>query len=428
MENLRKTGPVIKAIENVSFPPFEKIKLDNGIDLYVVSQGTQDIIKVELVFESGRLHEHKKVVSRITNNQIKEGSKNMDSKTISDTIDYYGGTLKTGENLDSCSLSLFTLGRYFEALFPIFHEIVTTPQFPEEELRKYKHIHSERLKIELEKNDVIAYRTITEKVFGKEHPYGYNSEISDYNAIEREDLVQHYHKNYGANNCNIFVSGLVEDKHIRMINQYFGNNFRLSEPKIILPQVINEAPGTMHISSSKEHQTAIKIGRRLFNRKHKDYPGMYFLNAVLGGFFGSRLMSNIREDKGFTYNIYSELDVLKHDGMFLIATEVGDEYIEDTINEISNELADLREELIDDEEMSMVKNYLLGRILNFIDGPFNTSRILKSMISADLGTGYLDELITKIKHIDAFELRDLANQYLRDEDMWTITVGKEKES
>ncbi|GLR16598.1 M16 family metallopeptidase [Portibacter lacus] len=423
MENLRKNGPPIKMIDRVELPDFEKITLDNGLSLYSISQGTQDIIKIELVFEAGRPFELKKVVSRACNSQIKEGSLLMNSKQIVDKVDYYGATLRTSENLDSCSVSLFCLGKHFETLIPILHEVVTKPAFPEEELRKYIKTNSERLKIELVKNDVIAYRSITESIFSKDHPYGYNSEITDYEALTREDLVQHYQKNYGYNNCTIFLSGKVTTEHLEVCNKYFGNGFLVASPEEKVPKDINLKPEKIKISANQEFQTAIKIGRKLFKRSHADYPGIYVLNAIFGGYFGSRLMSNIREEKGYTYNIYSEVDVMKHDGLFMIGTEVSDEYASKTLHEIYHEMKVLREELISEEELNMVRNYLMGRILNFIDGPFNTGRLLKSIVLSNLPENYFSNLVSTIKNVTSEELQVLANRYLNEDEMWTISVG-----
>ncbi len=424
MEKFRKKGPKIKIIEEVALHNYESAKLDNGLPIYSISSGTQDIIKIELVFESGRPFEIKKVVSKACNSQIKEGCFSLNSKQISDKIDFFGATLKTSENLDTCSLSLFCLGKHFDNLLPILHEIVTSPLFPEDELRKYGKNNAERLKIELVKNDVIAYRNLTEHIFSKDHPYGYNSEIQDYLSLEREDLVNHYEKNYGFNNCYIFLSGKVTDEHVKKCNEYFGNSFKSANPKEVVPLIQDSLPQKIHLASDKEFQTALKIGRKLFKRDHPDYAGMYFLNAILGGYFGSRLMSNIREDKGFTYNIYSEIDVMKHDGVFMIGTEVSDDFVSQTLAEIEKEIDILKSELIDKDEMMMVRNYLLGRILNFVDGPFNTASLLKSIVLSKVELDYFDNLIHTIRNISALELQALANKYLDFDKMWTISVGK----
>ena len=308
-------------------------------------------------------------------------------------------------------------------MLPILEDIIKNPIFPEDELRKYKNNNIERLKVDLTKNDVIAYRAITEKIFSDTHPYGYNSQMGDYDAVVREDLLTHYENNYGHNNCMIFLSGKVDESHIKRCNDYFGSDFRAAKPNEIIPKLSTKPAQKIKIKSEKDVQTAIKIGMKLFPRNHEDYAGMYFLNSVLGGYFGSRLMSNIREEKGYTYNIYSEVDVMKHDGLFMIGTEVSDEFAENTQQEIFKEINTLRTDLIKEDEMKMVRNYLLGRILNYIDGPFNSSGLLKSILLSNLGDDYFEKLIDTIKNIQSSELRDLANRHLRPEDMWVITVG-----
>ncbi len=424
MENFRKIGPKIKGIEHVRLPHFSSSHLDNGTPLYTVPAGTQDIIKLELVFSAGRPFEHKKVSSRACNSLLKEGTHSRTSKEISDEVDFYGATLRTSETIDTSSISLFCLGKHFEKLMPIVKDVISDPLFLEDELRKYVNKNTERLKIELIKNDVIAYRKITEAIFTSSHPYGYNSEISDYKALTAKDLRAHYERNYGYNNGALFLSGMVNEKHIELCNDHFGVALRQASPQQAPFPSLTNTPRSIHVKAERELQTAIKIGRRLFERSHQDYPGMYFLNAVLGGYFGSRLMSNIREDKGYTYNIYSEVDVLKHDGLFLIGTEVSDEHVQATVDEIKREISRLKEELIPEQELAMVRNYLLGRILNFIDGPFNTARLVKSIKLSGLDTNYFDNLINIIKNITAEELRNLALKYFRFEEMWMVTVGK----
>lgn len=425
MENFRKRGPVIKDIGKVQLPKYKQISLDNDIPVYVVPLGTQDILKIEIVFNSGRTFESKKVASRACNSQIKEGCASYNSKELVEHIDFYGASLRTTENLDNCSVSLFCLGKHFDTLLPVLKEVITTPRYPEEELRKYKQNNAERLKIELTKSDVIAYRAITEQIFTNTHPYGYNSEIEDYLALERDDILHHYNSNYGANTCSIFISGKVTEQHLQAINKVLGHGINNVTQQEKIPTFTERVSQNIHIDNTQDLQTAIKMGLRLFPRSHKDYPGMYVLNAILGGYFGSRLMSNIREDKGYTYNIYSEVDVMKYDGLFMIGTEVGHEYASATMAEIQKEILSLKETLVPEEELKMVRNYLLGRILNFIDGPFNTSRLLKTIFLSNLPNDYFDHLIHVIKTIEPHELRNLANQYWREEDLWTVTVGKQ---
>ena len=169
-------------------------------------------------------------------------------------------------------------------------------------------------------------------------------------------------------------------------------------------------------------QTAIKVGCKLFNRNHPDFNGLYILNTILGGYFGSRLMANIREDKGYTYNIFSSVDAMFHDGYFYVGTEVGNEFTEKTLAEIYREMNLLKENLIEEEELNMVKNYLLGNMLTMLDGPFNVSEVVKTYVVENLPVTDFNKLTQTIKNITAEELRELAKKYFKPENMWEVIV------
>jgi predicted Zn-dependent peptidase len=181
--------------------------------------------------------------------------------------------------------------------------------------------------------------------------------------------------------------------------------------------------GNCHIPHPESVQTAIRIGRRLFSRHHPDYAGFFVLNTILGGYFGSRLMTNIREDKGYTYNIYSSLDVMRHDGAFYIGTEVGNEFVGDTLKQIRLELRSLIENPVSEEELTMVRNYLMGNFLSMVDGPFNVGEVVRTMVGDELPFSFFSELVESVNTIKAETLQRLAEQYLQPEDQWEVVVG-----
>jgi zinc protease len=314
----RRNAPLINQIGQIDLPNPEKYILDNGIPVYEVNKGTQEIIKIEVVFHAGRPYELKKLAARATASLIKEGSTNHSSADISETIDFYGGTLSTPYNLDTSNIVLYSLNMHFEKLIPLAAEVIKTPVFPQDELEAYIKKSKQSLQVELQKNDVIAYRKITEFLFGAEHPYGYNSFPETYDFLTRDDLINHHQKNFTKDNCSIFVSGKSSPEIINLLNQHLGKE--MQQGKSVLNYFPKEVPtpAKVKIPHSDNVQTAIRIGRRLFNRKHEDYNGLYLVNTILGGYFGSRLMTNIREDKGYTYNIYSAIDTMHEDGCFYI--------------------------------------------------------------------------------------------------------------
>ncbi len=419
----RTQSPAVKEISKIDIPVAENYTLDNGIPVKVINKGTQDILKLEVVFFAGRPFEQKRLVARATASLLKEGTKNYTSAQIAEKVDFYGGTLSIPFGLDTSNIILYSLSRHFEKLLPLLAEVILAPTFPEEELNTFIQNNKQRLQIDLSKTDVVAYRKVTEYIFGEKHPYGYNSFPETYDVLKRDDLIQHYRKNYSSENCNIFLSGKVTSAEISLLNKYLGQGMNSSEKPSPIITSENTKPQKIKISHPNSVQSAIRIGCRLFDRNHPDYGDWFVMNTILGGYFGSRLMANIREDKGYTYNIFSTVDTMHYGGCFYIGTEVGNELVDVTLKEIYRELKLLQEEPIKDEELSMVKSYLLGNMLNMLDGPFNLIDIIKTETLEQLPDDSFSKLIESIKNIKAEKIQNLAKKYLDSEKMWEVVIG-----
>lgn len=418
----RNTAPAIQKVVDLKLPLPNIHTLDNGIPVYEIQMGTQDIVKLEILFHAGRPYEKKKLVARATAALLKEGTTTMSSAEIAEQIDFYGGTLNIPINLDTSNIVLYSLTKHFKKLLPIVADMVSNPIFPKEELNAFCERNIQNLAVDLTRGDVVAYRKITEFIFSEHHPYGYNSSEKRYRALTREDLLEHFQDNYHAGNCRILISGKTTEQHIDLLNTYFGKVLPKKEVKKISFVQDFPIPKQVKIPHVESVQTAIRIGCKTFNRNQADFNGLYILNTILGGYFGSRLMNNIREDKGYTYNIFSSLDAMRHDGYFYIGTEVGNEFTEKTLIEIYREITRLQEELVEEEELNMVKNYLLGNMLTMLDGPFNIADIIKTYVSEDLPITDFNLLTETIKNITAEELKELAIKYLQPENMWEVIV------
>lgn len=424
----RTIPPKIYEISKLTLPPYRQYRLDNGIPVYLIEMGTQEVLKMEVVFHAGRPYEHKKLVSRATGGILKEGSHRYTSAAIAEQIDFYGATLNVPINLDTSSMVLYTLSRHLEALLPLIQDILTRPAFPEKELKTFVDNSIQTLQVELSKNDVVAYRTITELFFGEDHPYGYNSNPDYYKALHRDDLQQHFNKHFHSGNCQIILSGRLRSDTLPLLNKFLGKAIpqgTRAQPKLPQPDAL---PQQLHLHRPDTLQTAIRIGRRFPVKGHPDYQPFYILNTLFGGYFGSRLMANIREDKGYTYNIFSTLDSLRFDSCFYLGTEVGNEFVEPTLLEIYREMELLSEELASPKELEILRNFLLGHLLSMIDGAFNVASIVRTIVVEELEPDNFDDLVRLVKNISAAELRDLARKYLQREAMWEVIVGAVKPS
>ncbi len=419
----RTQPPAISQISQLSLPPVQQIQLDNGIPVYVVSMGTQEVVKLEVIFNAGRPYEQKPMISRATAALLREGTQKQTAAQIAEHLDFYGSSISSPFHMDTVNLVLATLNKHFAKVIPTLAEIIQQPIFPEHELQAFVQRSQQHLQVDLSKNDVVAYREFTALLYGNEHPYGYNSTAELYNAIQRQDLIDHAQRCFTAANAAIIISGKITPEILDLLNQHLGQGMPKGELLAANWTQAQTQPSQIRIERPNSLQSAIRIGFRTFNRHHPDYHAFSLLNTALGGYFGSRLMANIREEKGYTYNVYSALDVMRFDGFFYVGTEVGTEFEKDTLEQIYLEMEQLREDLLEEDEWEMLQNYLLGNYLGVLDGPFNVAEIVRILHSENLPMSYFSEAVNAVNETSLEQLRDLAKKYFVPEHMFQVVVG-----
>ena len=422
----RIQAPIIKdATEfDLKLKPYTKYVLDNDVEVYAVNAGTQEVMSVELVFNAGNWYEQQNNVAAATNYLIKNGTKNKTAFQLNEHFDYYGSHLSRGCYNETSVIILHCINRYLGTHLPVISEMITEAVYPQHELDIFKQNMQQRLIVNLKKCDFVAGRLIDEYVFGRQHPYGVYSNKEDYDALQQQQLQDYYKQYYTNGHCTIFAAGLLPVDFIQQLNATIG---QLPLNQVAVPAILHPVtPATekkYRISNDVNGvQGAIRLAREFPNRHHPDFQPAQVLNTLFGGFFGSRLMSNIREDKGYTYGIHSYM--LNHISTtaWMVSTEAGKDVCEATINEVYNEMKELREELVDDEELQLVKNYLIGTILGDLDGPFHIIGRWKNLILNGLDENYFYSSVNTIKKISAKELQELANKYLQPEEFYELVV------
>jgi predicted Zn-dependent peptidase len=405
-----KQAPPIQRVNEIPVPKVRRSTLQNGIPIIFLEGGSQKLVRIDLQMRAGRPYEKKKLASTACASLLKEGTRSFAAKEIANHIDNLGAALSTPNSFDHIRVSLICLSKYFADLVPLITSMITEPVFPEIELELYKGRTIEKLKIDLVQNDILAYRKATELYFGPDHPYGYNSSPELYRNLDRGDLL-HHTSIFGTRNLTVHLAGRPKKDWYQVLNKHLGKWNVAGEPvKANLPLV--ERPDDVEIRSSVNRQAAIRIGRRLFNRKHEDYCGMLLLNTILGGYFGSRLMRNIREEKGLTYGIQSAIETLKFDGYFSISCEADQKNIPLILDQIAVELQILCDEPVEESELQMAKNYLGGYLLSVSDGPFAMMDLLRSAQAEELADDYLNVLLQQIQAVTPAEIQRLAEKHL----------------
>ena len=420
----RKTAPaIVDAVNfNLQLKPYEKIVLRNGVKVYAIDAGAEEVMSIEWVFSAGNSFEEQNLVAATTNFLLRNGTSTKTAFQLNEHFEYFGSYLNRTCYNETAAITLHCLTKHVGELLPVVRELITDSVLPEEELATYKQNMKQRLKVNLKKSDFVAGRLIDVYLFGEQHPYGKFSRAEDFDALQREQLLDFYTTYYKQGKLVIFIAGRLPANLEKLLNQYFGD---LNNRAIAVKETpAHPSPGKkFRITNDTEGaQGSVRIARPFPNRHHPDFMKVQVLNCLFGGFFGSRLMSNIREDKGYTYGIHSYLVNHMQQSAWMIGTEAGKDVCEATIGEVYKEMKSLCEDPVDEEELLLVRNYMMGGILGELDGPFQIISRWKNIILNNLEENYFYDSIRTIRTISADELQQLAQKYLNPEEFYELVV------
>ncbi|QDW25438.1 insulinase family protein [Pedobacter sp. KBS0701] len=419
----RQQAPDFKQVSTINFIQPEKKALDNGVPVFTIYSGEQDLVRIEFIFENVNWKLEKPLQAIAVSALINNGTNKLTSKEIAEQIDFYGAFFQTEYVQDQSSVTLYTLNKHLKSVLPIVKDVLSESQFPQQELDIYIQNQKQKLQVNLKKNDILARKEFAHALFG-DTAYGVNIQAEHYDALKREDLIEYFKAAYAPNNCTIIVSGKFDEASFNLLNDTFGKGWEKSDAVKNSFDFAATAKQNIYTEKPEALQSAIRIGQLAINRKHKDFSGLQILNTVLGGYFGSRLMNNIREDKGYTYGIGSGISSLQQAGYLFISTEVGADVCAAALTEIYKEIELLKNELIGEEELSLVRNYMLGSMLGSLENVFSHADKFKNIYFSGLDYDYYTRYIEKVKTVSAEELLALANKYLNTENFTEVVIGK----
>lgn len=415
----RSIMPAVQPLKEIKFPICSQRTLQNGVPVFFIQQGKVPVMQISMVFYAGNTANAVKYIPTATNSLITEGTTQKTSQQIFEALDFYGAYLQTYCANEIADVSLYTSVKHLEKVLPIFYEVITQPIYPEHEIQLWQQRHIEQLKVSQQKTSYLASNAFKKALFPN-HPYGYVLEEGDYLAVDRKVLLDFHQQAYIPENSYIIVSGdeYEVESIVQLLNQYWGYATQkpFEKPDI---QLSEPQKGHIHVSKPDAVQSTLRIGKRMPHHSHPDYLKLKVLITLFGGYFGSRLMSNLREEKGYTYGIYASLVGLKQGSYLSIGTDVGIEVVEDAIEQIRIEAEQLQQQPIDSQELEIVKNYMLGQLTGDFETAFNTADYYKSLIILGYDHHYLDNLVHTIKTVTAEELTKLAQLYL-DPSEWTV--------
>ena len=422
----RTIQPEIQTLKNFRILTPVRTTLPNGIPLTVINAGEQDVVRMDILFAGGRWQQSQKLQALFTNRMLREGTTKYTAATIAEKLDYYGSWLELSSSSEYAYITVYSLNKYLAKTLEIVESMIKGPLFPEKELRTILDTNIQQYLVNTSKVDFLAHRSLLKSLYGEQHPCGKIVMEEDYHTITPDVLRDFYERHYHSGNCSVFLSGKVTEDSIRRVTDTFGvpfGQYQLQMPKLSFPFA---AVPEKRIFTEREDamQSAVKMGCTTITREHPDYPKLRVLMTLFGGYFGSRLMSNIREEKGYTYGISAGIMFYPDSGMLLVSTETDNEYVEPLIQEVYHEIDRLHQEPVSMEELTMVRNYMLGEMCRSYESPFSLSDAWIFIATSGLTDDYFSHSLHAVNEITPAQIQDLAQRYLCKETLKEVIAGK----
>ncbi|HAA12758.1 MAG TPA: hypothetical protein DCE41_14125, partial [Cytophagales bacterium] len=391
-----------------------------GVPVFVFEAGDQPVLKVEWVFQAGKTREDAPGAAFLTAQLMKGGTESHTAQVIAEKLASYGASLVVAPHLDYTSFTLTTLTKFAEELIPWVTSLFWGATFPEEEVERQRAKKEQAIRIDLEKTSYLATVELRKAVFGAKHMYGQPLDLEGVQALTRND-VKHHHEHYHRNGLQVFISGRVSPSHLKALEAAL-----MSGPEGVVKEVAELLPPTAgaKLNFPKEGvQSTLRIGQQVLPKGHPDFHQFRIAVELLGGYFGARLMQNLREDKGLTYGIYSQIMPLAQGNYLSIGADVKKADVDLALAEVEKEVRLLGTERVSEEELGRVKTQLAGKLLGQMNSPFAHAEVFKGLYYWDLPMSRFRDFFTAIEATTPEVIQKMATTYLKWEDLHAVVVG-----
>lgn len=423
----RTIAPESKAFRHIPLPNYKIESLKNGIPVYILPYGNVEACEIQMIFKAGSAYEPKIGIADFAMRNLSEGTQKYSALQFAQELDRYGAWLDFDAGNEFVSINLTSLSHLLKDTLPFMQQAILYPTFPEKEFQQLKARTLQKLEVSRKKSAYIASREFPKLIYGEQHPYAATTDINELQAIELQDIIAYHTKYYGIGNCFITAVGkFSESELMKVLNAQFGD-LSLAPAITDLPTSQTILPQTTkgrHQYELEGVQSTIRMGHLAFNRHHPDADKMELVNTIFGGFFGSRLMKNIREEKGYTYGIYAQWAAMLHSGMFYVHCDLGNEYVDLAIEEVKMELNKLIEKGVSEEELQLVKNYRLGKSISERETAFKLSSLLRFSLVNDISFEKIDQKYDIFAKMTPDDVQAIAAKYYQPNDLTILVCGK----
>jgi zinc protease len=426
-EDFRRQPPAPLPPRPLNLPTPSETTLGNGLRVVVVEQTRLPLVSFRLAFRTGDAFDPPELpgLTDIMSDMLVEGTETRTSRQIAEEVARYGATLSAGASSDYTTVAASSLAAYAEEVLELLADVALRPSFPENELDLVKTNAQQNLIAQRAQPSFLASEAVARSLFG-EHPYSVVSPTPEsLEALTRELLLTRRRAKFVPNNAVLLIAGDVRrDSLLARVEELFGGwkPGEVEEPRFPSPPAL-EGRAVYVVNRPGSAQTNIVVANRGIRRTDPDYFPVLVMHTILGGTASARLFMNLREEKGYTYGAYTQLDARRYAGSFRATAEVRTPVTGASLKEIFYELGRIRSEDVSEKELSDAKSYLSGIFPIRLETQEGLVEQLLQMRMHDLAPDYLDTYRERIMRVTREDVRRVANLYVTPDNAAVVLVG-----
>lgn len=420
----RKLAPQLTDFGMLTIPECRKLILDNGIKLNIIDQGEFDVNRLTTSWNGGANDVNSFSTLMLATELMREGTERHNGAEIAEILDFNGAWLKSNFHSHHSSLVLHSINNKFDAVLPTLVETIASPIFPQQEFEINKEKLAKRKELNATKVAYLSNQSNQKLIFGENHPCSIDETANDIRNITIKDVAELHKTVYTPNGCELFLAGRITPYIEDTINNYWGQLPLVANS--IKHQIIPIKPSNeqLHITNVPNSlQSAITMSIPSIPRSHPDYIDLRYTIMALGGYFGSRLMTNIREDKGYTYGISAMLLGHWEGGVITISTQCDNSYTKAVIEEVKKEIELMKLDNFSNDELTRLKRYAMTQIAGMLDSPFSIMDYYENMRHALTPADYFKQMQISLANLSSTRIASLAQKHLNIDKMRISIAG-----
>ena len=426
----KNKAPVSRDILRVRLPRPIEARLTNGLTVLMLEDRRAPYVTMQLyIGGAGALFEPAGMagLANATATMLTEGTRTRNSVQIAEEIDRLGAGLSAGSSFGSPEtvLSASGLSDNFDAWFALFADVLLHPSFPADELEKLKQRQRIHLREQRSSSGFLTSERFNRAVYGDHPAAQVSASLESIDKLSREALTRWHRERYAPGNAILAIAGDVRPKELtqkleKRLAGWRSSGIDQTWPTDPTPR---RARKVFLVNRPNSVQTTLALGNIAIDRRSDDYMAMVVMNHVIGGGASSRLFLNLREDKGYTYGVYSDFSALRYPGPWRAGGSMRTAVTEDALTEFFYEFRRIREQKVTAEELEASKRAIVASFALSLEQPARLLGFAVILKQYGFPADYWDSYPAKIMAVTADDVQRVARKYLNPETLQVVAVG-----